>query len=79
MATNPVVRVKIVGLNPNDKPKLTYNGQVYALNCVESNVYENIITKPIWEILMTSTHEESLNEGDVVKYIIKVIKLIKIK
>lgn len=41
VATNPVVKVKIVGLNPNDKPKLTYNGQVYALNCVESNVYES--------------------------------------
>lgn len=41
VATNPVVKVKIVGLNPNDKPKLTYNGQVYALNSVESNVYES--------------------------------------
>lgn len=41
VATNPLVRVKIVGLSDNDKPKLLYNGQVYALNNVVDNVFES--------------------------------------
>ena len=45
----------------------TENGNVF-----ESNMYKNIIKKASWEITMTSAHEETLNEGDEVKYIIKV-------
>lgn len=41
VATNPIVQVRIVGLDAKDKPRLTYNGQVYTLNNVEGNIYES--------------------------------------
>ena len=38
----------------------------------ETNVYTSYVLMPKWDIHMTSTHNATLNEGDNVKYIIKV-------
>ena len=38
----------------------------------ETNVYTSYVLMPKWDIHMASTHNSTLNEGDNVKYIIKV-------
>lgn len=45
----------------------TENGKEYA-----SNVYSSYASKPGWKISMTSEHNDTLKEGDAVKYIINV-------
>lgn len=46
---------------------ITSNGEQY-----ETNIYASNVLAPKWDIHMTSMHSEILNEGDVVKYVIKI-------
>lgn len=46
---------------------ITTDGEQY-----ETNLYTSNVLAPKWDIHMTSLHNEILNEGDTVKYIIKV-------
>lgn len=65
VATSPIVKVKIIGLDAKDKPKLTYNGQVYALNNTESNIYES---DPVTN-LDPSKNEFAVKVGEAVEKI----------